>query len=129
MKYKKIVIIIFLCLIFIGIIGIYLVMHRQISNRIVIITQDGKELYRIAMDNIDEPYVIEIRGKNGELNNVFISKEKVQMEHANCPDELCVKQGAISDSVLPIVCLPNKVYIQIVDGNDYETEDLDAKVS
>lgn len=128
MKHKKIVISVFICLILIGIIGSYLVMHKQISDRNVIITQNGKELYRIAMDSVDEPYVIEIRGENGEVNNVLISKEKVQVEYASCPDGLCVKQGAISDGVLPIVCLPNKVYIQIVDGNDCETEDLDAKV-
>lgn len=129
MKYKNIVIVIsiFICLIVIGIIGSYFVMNRQISNHTVIITQDSKELYRIAMDSVDEPYTIEIKGENNELNRVLISKEKIQMEYASCPDGLCVKQGAISDGILPIVCLPNKVYIQIVDGNN-ETEDLDAKV-
>ena len=52
------------------------------------------------------------------------------MESASCPDGLCVHQGAISDGLLPIVCLPNKVQIQIVEdtGESSETEEFDAKV-
>ena len=53
------------------------------------------------------------------------------MESASCPDGLCVHQGAISDGLLPIVCLPNKVQIQIVEDNNEEsseTEEFDAKV-
>lgn len=43
---------------------------------------------------------------------------------------LCAS-GAISDGLLPIVCLPNKVQIQIIEDNNEEsseTEEFDAKV-
>ena len=59
------------------------------------------------------------------------SEDSVKMESASCPDGLCVHQGAISDGLLPIVCLPNKVQIQIVEDNNEEsseTEEFDAKV-
>jgi len=99
MKQKAILFGIFLCLILAGIGGSYFVMHRQITNRTVVITQDGEELYRIAMDTIKEPYTIDILGEDGAWNRVLISKESVQMESASCPDGLCVHQGAISDGV------------------------------
>ncbi|MGN1223837.1 MAG: NusG domain II-containing protein [Ruminococcus sp.] len=129
MKQKAILFGIFLCLILAGIGGSYFVMHRQITNRTVVITQDGEELYRIAMDTIKEPYTIDIPGEDGAWNRVLISKESVQMESASCPDGLCVHQGTISDGVLPIVCLPNRVQIQIIEENTEGTEEeLDAKV-
>lgn len=129
MKQKVILFGIFLCLILIGIGGSYFVMHRPITNRTVVITQDGEELYRIAMNTIKEPYTIDIPGKDGAWNRVLISKESVQMDSASCPDGLCVHQGAISDGVLPIVCLPNRVQIQIIETTNVGTEEeLDAKV-
>lgn len=76
------------------------------------------------------PHIIEITGEDGAWNRVWISEDSVKMESASCPDGLCVHQGAISDGLLPIVCLPNKVQIQIVEdtGESSETEEFDAKV-
>ncbi len=128
MKQRAMIIGIFLCLMLVGIGGSYFVMHRQVTHRTVIITQDGNTLYRIAMDDIKEPYTIDVTGKDGAWNRILISKESVQMESASCPDRLCVHQGAISDGILPIVCLPNRVQIQIIEGDVEGTEELDAKV-
>ena len=96
-----------------------------------LISQDGKEVQRIAMDTVKNPHIIEITGEDGAWNRVWISEDSVKMESASCPDGLCVHQGAISDGLLPIVCLPNKVQIQIVEDNNEEsseTEEFDAKV-
>ena len=69
--------------------------------------------------------------KRSAAYRVWISEDSVKMESASCPDGLCVHQGAISDGLLPIGCLPNKVQIQIVEDNheeSSETEEFDAKV-
>lgn len=44
-------------------------------------------------------------------NSFQIKNKAVSMIHADCPDKRCVKQG--SSSKLPIICLPNKLLIQI----------------
>lgn len=82
MKQKAVIIGVFLCLILAGIGGSYFVMHRQITHRTVVIIQDGNELYRIAMDTVEEPYTIDIPGKDGAWNRVSISREAVKMESA-----------------------------------------------
>ncbi len=46
-----------------------------------------------------------------EHNTFQIKAGKVSMVHADCPDKRCVKQG--SSNKLPIICLPNKLVIQI----------------
>jgi len=45
----------------------------------------------------------------------LISKNKIRMLKSDCPDKLCVKKGW-SDNV-PIVCLPNKIVMEIHDDN------------
>ncbi|KAI4447103.1 hypothetical protein C823_001622 [Eubacterium plexicaudatum ASF492] len=42
---------------------------------------------------------------------------------ADCPDQLCVHQKAISGQGETIVCLPNKIVVEIAEGED---ADLDA---
>ena len=130
-KQQILVIGIFLFLLLAGILGSYFVLHRSIPHRVVVISQDGKEVQRIAMDTVKNPHIIEITGEDGAWNRVWISEDSVKMESASCPDGLCVHQGAISDGLLTIVCLPNKVQIQIVEDNheeSSETEEFDAKV-
>ena len=45
------------------------------------------------------------------------------MESADCPDQICVRQKAISKEGESIICLPNKVVVSIVGG---EEKELDA---
>ena len=49
----------------------------------------------------------------GRYNAIVIENASVRVEDANCPDKLCVKQGAISDPRTVIVCLPNKLSIRL----------------
>lgn len=46
-----------------------------------------------------------------EHNTLEIKDGKVRMSDADCPDKRCIKQG-YSD-MLPVICLPNKVVVEI----------------
>lgn len=47
--------------------------------------------------------------------NVFVIENgRVKMKEANCPDQICVRHKAISKNKESIICLPNKVIIEIV---------------
>lgn len=48
-----------------------------------------------------------------DSNVVVINNGKVNMIEADCPDQLCVKQRAISKNHESIICLPNKVVVEI----------------
>lgn len=48
-----------------------------------------------------------------DSNVVVINNGKVDMIEADCPDQLCVKQRAISKNHESIICLPNKVVVEI----------------
>lgn len=52
----------------------------------------------------------------GDSNVCEIKDGKVRMTEADCPDQLCIKQGAIGADGGIIVCLPNKVVIRGTGG-------------
>ena len=52
---------------------------------------------------------------NGGTNTVQIENGKVKMAAANCPDQICVNTGWIDQEHDMIVCMPNKVIVQIVE--------------
>lgn len=83
------------------------------------IYQDGKLLYTV---NLDEIRSITVPAPNGGSNTVSVRPGAVCVSHASCPDQVCVRQGWVSYSVFPIVCLPNQLVIQIKGGES----DLDA---
>ena len=79
------------------------------------ITRDGVLVEEINLDKQSQPYHITVG--DGEATNVIRAEQgRICMIEANCPDQVCVNQGWISDSALPIVCLPNKVIVEIVGG-------------
>lgn len=60
-----------------------------------------------------------------ELNNgtniLCIKDGKAYMLYANCPDHKCIEFGTISKSGETITCLPNRLTITVVGGdNDVE---------
>ena len=80
----------------------------------VVIEVDGEGYCAYDMDEVDG--IIPVSTPNGGENRVYVQDDLVFMDSANCPDKLCVKQGVIRDSSVPIVCLPNKVIVRIEGG-------------
>lgn len=59
----------------------------------------------------------------GDFENVFCIKDGMAfMERANCPDQLCVKHKPISKNGESIICLPNKVVVEMKsnDAKEYD---------
>ena len=82
------------------------------------ITLDGEVLDEIDLTQVQEPYSFPVTGKDGLTNTVLVEPGRIRVEKADCPDQICVHQGYISDGSQPIVCLPNRLIIQIQGGGD-----------
>ena len=76
------------------------------------ISVNGEVIYKIPINSIGAPYEIPIEN-GGHTNVVLVEDGRISMKSADCPDKLCVRQGSISSTSYPIVCLPNKVIIKI----------------
>lgn len=45
------------------------------------------------------------------------------MISATCPDHLCIKQGAINKKGQSIICLPHKLIVEVVSGDEKQQDD------
>lgn len=114
-----------LAIVFIIIIGIVLVVYGKIQSEgsVAIVTIDGDEYGRYPLSR-DQEIPIKI---NGETTNYLVIKNGMaDVTEANCPDLLCVNMKAISKDGETIVCLPNKVVVEV--ESETEQTDLDATV-
>ena len=85
------------------------------------IYQSGILIQSFSLSEIQESYTFTIEGENGCINEIEVRPDSIGILSANCPDKLCVGQGFISDSRLPITCLPNKVVIWLRPVSDSGT--------
>ena len=56
-----------------------------------------------------------------DTNIAVIENGAVYMKYASCPDKLCMHQGRIHDASRKIICLPNKVVIEVTKKSDIDT--------
>lgn len=50
---------------------------------------------------------------NGGTNILVIKNQQADMIEADCPDKLCVNQKPISKNKESLICLPNKVVVEV----------------
>ena len=77
------------------------------------IYQDGRLLFSIPLDQVQETYTLDIEGDNGGLNRIEVQHGGIGVTWADCPDKLCVSQGFAHSPSIPIVCLPNRLVIRL----------------
>lgn len=87
---------------------------QALSNdeKYVSIQVNGEEIKRFIFDSKLVGQTIPIETKYG-YNLIEIGDEQVRVIEADCPDKIDVKQGYISKIGETIVCLPNKLVVEI----------------
>lgn len=94
---------------------------QGLSNRdkYVSVQVNGKEIKKIIFDKSIVGKTIPIETKYG-YNLIEVGDNEISVIEASCPDQIDVKQGRISRIGETIVCLPNKMVIEIkgVDSED-----------
>jgi len=93
--------------------GIVYLNTQQDPKKYACIYEDGELVHKINLNNVTKSYTIVIGG-----NTVLVEKGQISMLEADCPDKVCVKQGAISEGAIPIICLPNNVLIKLTDDEN-----------
>ncbi len=78
----------------------------------VLVTVDGKDFGIYSLYEDQEIKVIQ----NGHTNHITIKDGKVSMSYSDCKNQICVNTKAITESNDTVVCLPNKVMIEITGG-------------
>lgn len=58
------------------------------------------------------PYEVRVETEYG-YNILRISHGAIQVTEADCSEQVCVNQGAVTDGLIPIVCLPHRLVVEI----------------
>lgn len=95
--------------------GFLLLRQKQTSSPVARITRDGEVLEEIPLDEVEESYSFVVEDEAGS-NTILVEPGRIRVSEADCPDQVCVNQGFISDGTVPVVCLPHKLIIEIVGG-------------
>lgn len=92
--------------------------YARRENPIAEIVQNGTVIRRVPLSE-DCEFVV--RCNSGE-NVITVANGEIRVSAADCPDKVCVRTGAISGGAVPIVCLPHRLEIRVVNGKS----DVDA---
>lgn len=90
---------------------------QQEKNYTAYIYVDGVLYETIPLQTISSPYRFRITTAEGHFNEITVSPGAICISKADCPDLICVKQGTITHSLLPITCLPHKLVIELKENN------------
>ena len=78
----------------------------------VLVTVDGKDYGIYSLYEDQDIKVVQ----NNHINHITIKDGKVSMSYSTCKNQICVNTKAITESKDTIVCLPNKVMVEITGG-------------
>lgn len=91
--------------------------HQHSGGHTAKVYLNEKVIRTIDLDAVKKPYTFRVDCGDGAYNDIRVSHGAIRIVKANCPDQVCVHQGAIKDGVAPIVCLPHRLLIKI-DGKE-----------
>lgn len=95
------------------------------TGKTVMVSVDGVVKYTFPLD---EDIEFKIEGYEGGINYLVIKDGEAYLTEASCPDLLCVQMGKISSQGQSIICLPNRVVVEIRDDNESDPKEFDAMV-
>lgn len=117
-KYKNDIIFIAAILAVVAIAAVALLLLRGEGSTVTVeVDRQIIGTYSLAIDR-----VVDITTDDGEMNRLVIRDGKAFMESATCPDGVCVSHRPISREGETIVCLPHKMVVTVIGGNENEPD-------
>jgi Uncharacterized protein conserved in bacteria len=104
-------------------IGLFSYVHAQEAGGdrlIAVVSRDNKQVKQIVLTGNTKVEEFTVYTKNGDYNTIEVNKDRIRIKKANCPDQICVRTGYISEPGQTIVCLPHRVVIEIHRANRSE---------
>lgn len=85
--------------------GAFLLIKNADRGTVAVIRLDGKVYDRIDLARVEESYELEINTAFGR-NTVLVEPGAISVIYADCPDQVCVKQGKLTGGECPLSVCP-----------------------
>ena len=86
------------------------------EGTVAVISVDGEELERVDLSKVRKEYDLEISTEYGS-NTIHIEPGAISIIQADCPDRICMAQGKLTGSGIPIICMPHRLVIEVQGGD------------
>lgn len=93
----------------------FIIMGKLNTGTVAVVRLDGEELFRVDLAKVTESYDYELDTEFGH-NTIHIEPGAISVSAADCPDQVCVRQGAITQGGVPIICMPHHLSVRIEGG-------------
>ncbi len=104
-----------------GALALFLRITRQ-GGGYVSVRADGEVLMELPLHENTQITL----GEGGHTNTLVIENGTARVTAADCPDQICVRQGAVRFAGESIVCLPHRLVVT-VEGGAPSDVDVTAK--
>ena len=91
---------------------LFVFLHNNEEGAGVLVRVEGVEIARYSLSESGS-YSL-----NGGSNILIIENGEAYLSDADCPDRLCVRQGAVKYTGECITCLPNKLTVTVFGAED-----------
>lgn len=124
-KWDKIIIASLLVLSFLPHLFFGMFVSKDYNKTYAVVTVNGKPYKEIPLTGQISAKDYRIETEYG-TNLLRVENERIAIIEADCPDKICVEPGFIHKPGQSLVCLPNRVYVEI-EGINQEQEGIDIK--
>lgn len=114
--HKARIITLLLCILaLVSIAWVFLILMPSVKEQVLTadVYQNGSLIASIRLNEVEETYTFTVCSEDGGSNVVEVRQGAIRIVTADCPDLICVRQGFIKSTALPITCLPHRLVIQI----------------
>ena len=108
-------ILLFLLLLCLGALGVFCARSLSAPAVTARVSVDGECVKVIDLRAVTLPYEFELSSELGR-NLVRVEHGCIAVIESDCPEQICVRQGFVQESGVPIVCLPHRLVIELEDG-------------
>lgn len=111
--------------------GIFFISKNKLNNedltgkKYASIQVNGKEIKRVEINKNNAGYKYSVDTEYGH-NLLEFTEDGVKSIEASCPDKIDIKQGLITRPGEIIVCLPNRLVVEIISDSDNDVNEIDV---
>ncbi|MGL5615753.1 MAG: NusG domain II-containing protein [Sarcina sp.] len=123
---RKCDILLILFLVFISFLPYFLFLNytkKNYNSTYAEIKVEGKLFKTINLSAHKGLETLELKTKEG-VNKIIIKDNSISIEEAHCSDSICIKQGFIKKVGENIICLPQKIIIEIKGEESDNSEEM-----
>lgn len=123
-KNRKFDIILIVSLVAIALIALLILKIQDANNNTFAQVYYKDELVlEIDLSKEKEERQVIVNGKQGEVK-LGIKHNAIRIIESSCNSKTCVHQGFIHSTTSTIICIPNQIYIKIINSNN----DIDVEI-